>query len=79
MTLLEKAKMVPAKHVREYPNPELLDVAVALLKGEITSGQAGSVIGSGNKKSNPQQAAWAILKAALAAGRIEIKEISNGK
>ncbi len=82
MTLLEKARSFHAPRGKQAaPDAEKLEVAIALIRGEITASQAHAALCPTRRSNgtNSVVCAFAILRAAVAAGQVEITEIPDGK
>lgn len=84
MTLLEKAKSIQAKGSNAYDNrlkydrDEMLDIAIAYGKRELTSGQIKAVLEVGEKSNIQSLMANAVLSA-LRQGKIEVRKVEVAK
>jgi len=82
-TLLEKALAEPRNRYRQlFTNDEELDLALALVNGDIDMGQAARAAGVKTEASRLAYRAYACIRNAIAAGkipRIERIGAKNGK
>lgn len=72
-SLVARAKASPAGKFRGKPvTDELTDLAIAFVRGEVTSTQAATVLGGARQSA--VQRLWTAFRVAVRAGRVEVAD-----
>lgn len=74
-TLLERALEMPKSTYRgRQVTPELVELAIAFVRGEVSSKQAGAVLGL--ERQSAVQRMWTAFRRAVVAGRISVSDMA---
>lgn len=76
-TLLERAQRAPKGRLAAYPeNEQHVQLAIAFVRGEVTSTQCAAAIGLSSHQSAVQRM-WTVFRRAVLAGRVTVTDNSR--